>query len=180
MATEIKVWQISKNDGLVPITNTSLEATHLESDLESWIAKDPNILGDNLLVIDRQLPVEGVGRLDLLCIDSTGTLVIVELKRDQTPREAVAQALDYASWLDDASASEVQMILDRAEEHLGKPLEDAFTEHFEIEMPDVVAQNHRIILAARLDSSAERIIQYLATRHRRASQCRVLQIRSAE
>lgn len=167
MATEIKVWQVSQKDGLVPIYDTLLEASHLESELESWIEKDPEILGDDLLVIDRQLPIPGIGRMDLLCIDSTGALVIVELKRASTPREAVAQALDYASWLDGASEAQIQMILDRAQEHLGKPLGEAFTEHFQqTEMPQVVGQKHRIILAApRLDAAAERIINFLANRY---------------
>jgi hypothetical protein len=167
MATEIKIWQISQKEGLlVPVDDSFMEAHHLEEDLESWIEKDPSILGDDVLVIDRQLPIEGVGRLDLLCVDAAGTFVVVELKRDLTPREAVAQALDYASWLDGASEPEIETILERAEEKLGKPLEEAFTDHFQTEMPELVAQNHRIILAApRLDAAAERIIAYLANRY---------------
>jgi RecB family endonuclease NucS len=39
------------------------------------------------------------GRIDLLCINGDGDIVIVELKRDKTPREITAQALDYASWV---------------------------------------------------------------------------------
>src|SRR5579883_2535863 len=144
MATEIKIWQISqKDEGLVAVNDSVLESSHLESELEAWIDKDPGLIGDGLMVIDRQLPVEGVGRLDLLCIDGAGTLVIVELKRDMTPREAVAQVLDYASWLDGASDADIQTILDRAEQHLAKPLDEAFEDQFGTEMPALVPQNHR-------------------------------------
>jgi RecB family endonuclease NucS len=75
-------------------------------DLEDWIEKNLAILDDDLLVISRQLSIEGVGRLDLLCMDSFATLVIVEIKRNLRPRDAVAQALDYASWVNDADESE--------------------------------------------------------------------------
>jgi len=44
MATEMKVWQVSQKEGLVPIPDTPLEASHLESELESWIEKTPEIL----------------------------------------------------------------------------------------------------------------------------------------
>jgi hypothetical protein len=162
MATELKIWQIA-NDGLIPVADTAFESNHIEQQLENWIAKDPAILGDDLLVIDRQRSIEGVGRLDILCIDATGTLVIVELKRDSTPREAIAQALDYASWLNSRSDKE---ITDSAEGYLKKPLADAFLDRFKEELPDLDCQNHRIVLAApRLDASAERIIDYLASRH---------------
>jgi len=36
------------------------------------------------------------GRIDLLAIAPDGALVIIEIKRGRTPREVVAQALDYA------------------------------------------------------------------------------------
>jgi hypothetical protein len=178
MATEIQVWQISPGT-LVPIPDIPLEATYVEAELESWIARNPKILGDDLLVIDRQRSVEGVGKLDLLCIDRTGTLVVVELKRDSTAREAVAQALDYASWLNSATADQIQSFADEylaktAEvSHSGDPLgpgynlKRAFTEYFQCdELPEIICRNHRIILAApRLNASAERIINYLATRY---------------
>ena len=135
----------------------------VEKELEDWIARNPEILGSKLLVIDRQRDVTGVGRLDLLCIDEEGRLVIVELKRDRTPREAVAQALDYASWLD---SQEEETIDANASEFLKRPLSDAFSEFFQTDLPDFSCHNHRIILAApRLDASAERIINYLAEKY---------------
>jgi RecB family endonuclease NucS len=37
--------------------------------------------------------------VDLLAIDANGTVIIIELKRDKTPRDVVAQAIGYASWV---------------------------------------------------------------------------------
>lgn len=84
MATEIKVWEIVQGH-VKAVEDASLASEHLESDLETWIAESPDILGERLLVIDRQREIEAVGRLDLLCIDPSGKLVIIELKRDRTP-----------------------------------------------------------------------------------------------
>jgi hypothetical protein len=162
MGTEIKVWQIS--DGHVrAVEEAALASGHLESELENWIVECPDILGDDLLIIARQKYVPGVGQLDLLAIQSNGELVIVELKRDKAPREAVAQALDYASWLDKISESDLSEI---AEDHLHVPLDEAFEDKFGKDMPAISPHNHRILLVgSALDAAAERIINYLAQRH---------------
>ncbi len=162
MATQIKVWEIS-GDRLTSVAEVAFADSHREDELENWIVQCPDVLGENLLIIARQLEISGVGRLDLLCMDSTGELVIVELKRGLTPREAIAQALDYASWLDDATEEEIAAL---AAQHLKRDLDEAFEEYFHVKPPDWVCENHRILLvAARLDTSAERIINYLAERY---------------
>ncbi len=53
----------------------------------------------DLLIIGRQVRTAHRGIIDLLAVDFFGTVHIIELKRDETPREVVAQALDYASWV---------------------------------------------------------------------------------
>jgi hypothetical protein len=147
---------------------TRLADHHLEADLEKWILKEPRLLGENLLIIAKQWEISGVGRLDLLGIDSSGKLVIVELKRDVATREAIAQALDYASWLQRAPE---ELIKARAREYLKggleQDLEDAFQARFGVEIPKLNSSNHRImIVASRPDDSAQRIVEYLAERHK--------------
>jgi hypothetical protein len=162
MGTEIKVWQISDKH-IKTVEDADLEVEHLESELEDWIIECPDILGDDLLIIARQKEVQSVGRLDLLAMQPDGGLVIVELKRGMAPREAVAQALDYASWLDKISEDE---LLEIAEDYLKGPLDDAFLDKFGKDMPAINPHGHRVLLVgSRLDASAERIINYLAQRH---------------
>ena len=160
MPTEIKVWEIQK-EGLSEVDQKSFSESHKESELEDWIVQKPSLLGEDLLVTGKQLEVSGVGRLDLLCMNSEERLVIVELKRGLGPREAVAQALDYASWLDSESP---EKITESAKTYLeGRDLEDAFRDRFGRDLSNLDTQNHRIILVApALDESAERIINYLA------------------
>ena len=57
----------------------------LEGRLEDWLCKDIGLLSDDLLVIGRQIEQYGTP-LDLLAVDRDGNLVVVELKRDRTPR----------------------------------------------------------------------------------------------
>ena len=53
-------------------------------DLQEWIANNPNILGDDLLIIQKEF--DGFSdtneRLDLLALDKKGNLVIIENKLD--------------------------------------------------------------------------------------------------
>lgn len=160
MPDQIRLWEIS-NDQLNEITQSKLD---LESRLETWLDNDISILADDLLVIGRQVITDYGGKLDLLCIDRNGDLVIVELKKDKTAREVIAQALDYASWVKDLSNERVREI---ANAYLltknGSNLENAFCDKFSSEFPDILnAQHNIIIVAAQIDSSSERIIKYLS------------------
>ena len=160
MPDQIRLWEISK-DQLNEITQSKLD---LESRLETWLDNDISILADDLLVIGRQVITDYGGKLDLLCIDRNGDLVIVELKKDKTSREVIAQALDYASWVKDLSNERVREI---ANAYLltknGSNLENAFCDKFSSEFPDILnAQHNIIIVAAQIDSSSERIIKYLS------------------
>jgi RecB family endonuclease NucS len=125
MPTAIKIWEVAGKE-LRSVPDSALGDNHVEAELESWIATNPEIIGDRILIIDRQRDIPGVGRLDLLGIDQDGALIIIELKRDRTPREAVAQAQDYASWLDSANSDE---IIGYAEAYLKKPLAEVFSEY---------------------------------------------------
>ncbi|MBD1814499.1 DUF91 domain-containing protein, partial [Microcoleus sp. FACHB-DQ6] len=106
MSDQMRLWEISK-DKLNEITESKLD---LEFRLETWLDNDISILADDLLVIGRQVITDYGGKLDLLCIDRNGDLVIVELKKDKTSREVTAQALDYASWVKDLSKERVTEI----------------------------------------------------------------------
>jgi hypothetical protein len=163
MGTEIKIWEVV-GETITPAAETSYASTGTEEQLEKWIKECPNILGDELLVIDRQRYIENVGILDLLCLDINGTLVLVELKRGKAPREAVAQALDYASWLSDATSDDIKR---NAEQFLKGSLDEKFLEAFGRDLEEELnPENHKILLvAAALDAGAERIISYLARKY---------------
>lgn len=162
MSEEVKLWRIEEGDRLEECVPAKL---NLEERLETWIEQDIATLSPDLLIIGRQVETDFGGVIDLLCLDPNGDTVIVELKRDLTPREVVAQTLDYASWVRDLSHDRISTIASR---QLGETvtLEDAFAKKFGSDLPDVLNENHDIlIVGSRIDASTERIIKYLSDAH---------------
>jgi RecB family endonuclease NucS len=78
--------------------------------LEEMIVSRPEILDSNWMLIGRQVDTGARGRLDLLAIAPDGGLVLIELKRNRIPRDVVAQALDYASWVEALRPEDVAKI----------------------------------------------------------------------
>ena len=68
--------------------------------LQEWLAHQPDCLGEELLIIQKEF--DGFDdtreRLDLLALDKDGNLVIIENKLDDRGRDVVWQALKHASY----------------------------------------------------------------------------------
>ena len=87
--------------------------------LQEWIAKNPEMLGEELLIIQKEF--DGFNdtneRLDLLAIDKLGGLVIIENKLDDSGRDVVWQALKYASYCSTLTTTQIlkifQLYLDK-------------------------------------------------------------------
>jgi len=155
----MKLWQVQGKD----LQEINREALNDEQRLEDWVVNDPSILGIDVLLVGRQVTTANRGRIDLLGIDEEANLVVLELKRDLTPREIVAQALDYASWVKDLSYEQIETI---AKNFTGKALPQAFSDHFGFSIPHTVNGNHSmVILASELDDSSERIVKYLVEQY---------------
>ena len=131
--------------------------------IEGWVAEQPSLLGLDILVIGRQVITDFGGRIDLLGIDADGDLSIVELKRDRTPRDIVAQVLDYASWVQTLTTPQIH---DRAAAYLKRSLATAFQDRFGSALPERLDQSHSmIVVASALDSPSQRIVRYLSEVH---------------
>ena len=127
-----------------------------------------SIASPNWLVIGRQVPTPHGGLIDLLAIDRDGRLVVLELKRDRTPREVVAQLLDYASWVKELTGSEISQVFDKHQEKQGnggsESFDAVFCKRFNVkEVPDTLNESHElVVVASALDDSTERIVTYLS------------------
>jgi len=132
--------------------------------LEEMILAAPQLLSDEWMLIGRQEDTGFGGRIDLLAIAPDASLVLIELKRDRTPREVVAQALDYAGWVDKLRAEDIAAIYGRFAP--GRSLAQDFRERFGQNLDEqTLNQSHQIIiLAGSLDPSTERIVSYLSDR----------------
>ncbi|RJT45408.1 endonuclease NucS domain-containing protein [Rahnella woolbedingensis] len=151
------IWRVGENPQ--PLTISKLAS---EKQLQKMIIQDPAILSDQWMIIGEEVNTLDSGRIDLLAIAPDASLILIELKRDRTPREVVAQALDYASWVDDLTADRLSQIYEKFSR--GGNLADAFKQRFNAELEDEsINQTHQIIIvAAELDSSTERIVAYLS------------------
>ncbi len=161
MPHDIRLWSI-ENDRLRERRRRSLD---FEDRLEGWIAGDPGIISRELMIIGRHVKTGFGGIVDLLGLDDTGDVVIINLKRDTSPRDVSAQALDFAAWAQHLSNGEVTAIADIFLGAKG-PLEDAFQHYFGKPLPESLNDGHRIvIIGSELDPASERIIKYLSEGH---------------
>lgn len=156
MAVEMGLWRADGNK-LSRIVPTSIG---LESQLENYIESDPSMLGETLLLIGRQVATTFGGFIDLLALDETAAVHVIELKRDKTPRDVTAQALDYGSWVAGLGRAEIQAIFETYRP--GVALEEAFAECFNETLPeDVNSTQTFTIVAASVDAATERIVRFL-------------------
>ncbi len=70
------------------------------ADLEKWVLDNPQVLGEELLVITTEFDRfdKSARRLDVLALDKDGVLVVVELKLDLSRSYADQQAIRYAAF----------------------------------------------------------------------------------
>lgn len=164
MPLELKIWNIDNDtpQEVVPV------AMDYETRLETILYKDISIASPNWLLIGRQVNTSFGGFIDLLAIDRDGKLIVIELKKDMTPREVMAQLLDYASWVQELRADDVSQIFDKFQEkyngNVAESLDAAFCAKFNVsQMPQDINDEHElVVVAAELDNSTERIVAYLA------------------
>jgi hypothetical protein len=155
----IAIWKV----GIAP---TPLAEALLENEqlLEKMIVAAPRLLSDEWMLIGRQEDTGYGGRIDLLAIAPDGSLVLIELKRDRTPRDVIAQALDYATWVHGLRAEDIACIYNRFAP--GRSLAQDFGEQFGTDLDeDTLNKSHQIVIvASALDDSTERIVSYLSNR----------------
>jgi Endonuclease NucS len=131
--------------------------------IENWVADDPSLLGLNALIIGRQVTTDHGKFIDLLALDRSGGLVIIELKKDRTPRDIVAQILDYASWVKTLTTPGIYELSER---YLSTRLAAAFQERFNERIPEQLNGTHSmLIVASELDPASRRIVEYLSEEH---------------
>lgn len=171
------------NAELVIARATTLE---VEKHLESWLENSPWALAQDepILWIGRQTRAtaeEGTIFPDLIGVDSEGSLVIVELKKDRTPREVVAQLLEYATWADELSEEQIHHI---AEEYFqnrgvfsGKTFHEAFREMFEEdEVPTLNRRLRLFVMAEEISPRVSSVCRFLRTAYGMDISCKAVSI----
>lgn len=124
--------------------------------LQEWLAHQPNALGEELLIIQKEFDGfdETRERLDLLAIDKDGNLVVIENKLDDSGKDVVWQALKYASYFASSTKQEIISIYQKylARYSIEGDAQQLLCEFLDV--PDVddlrinVGNHQRIILVA--------------------------------
>lgn len=124
--------------------------------LQEWIAKQPDIFGEELLIIQKEFDGfdETKERLDLLALDKGGNLVIIENKLDDSGRDVVWQSIKYASYCSALSKTNILEIYQKylSKQNIQQDAKKNICDFFDKEEFDSVVLNNgsmqRIIMVA--------------------------------
>ena len=191
------IFRLEKSEGddmskaeLVLAQETNLE---FEKHLENWLENSPRqtLVREDFLWIGRQTSITNEDSTiysDLLGVDSEGNFVIAELKKGRTPRDVVAQLLDYAAWANDLSEPEIRETAETyfktRDEFKGKTFDEAFREVFDLpETDDIPRLNGRLrlfIAAEEIPARVAHVCRFLRTSHGMDINCVVVSIFQTE
>lgn len=99
--------------------------------------------GESFFRIRRQAPIKGGGRPDIVALDDSARVVVIEVKRD-VDRGQLAQCLEYAGWAKTTSLDELAGLYYRGPDQFFTDWQD-FTES---DAPVIIDPNPRLILVA--------------------------------
>src|SRR5690606_21566989 len=145
---------------------------------QEWLENQPEALGEELLIIQKEFADfdDTRERLDLLALDKQGDLVIIENKLDDSGRDATWQALKYASYCSSLSKWQIKDIFQSYLNINGNEgnSEEIITEFLEMENFDelVLNENQRIVLVAGgFRKEVTSTVMYLLTKYNLQIQC---------
>lgn len=146
------------NNKLTKIANSTFHDLGFKEreHLQEWIAKEPSCLDEDLLIIQKEFDgfSDTKERLDLLALDSSGALVVIENKLDDTGRDVTWQALKYVSYCSTLSKMQIIGIYQEYLDKLGngEKAEDNLLDFFGVNSIDEIQlndeQDQRMILVA--------------------------------
>lgn len=165
----MRVFRIQSDNQFVKFDKMPFDAKHDEATLEDWLEQNSNgILEDSgVLVIGRQVRTSLDGVIDLLGVDRQGDLVIIELKRDKTPRETIAQALEYASFIEGLDYDGLEGICRSYLKDETLNLTRMHRDHFNLESDDAITFNRdqrMVIVGQRISPEIKQSALFLGSK----------------
>ena len=161
---EIRLWNVQGN----LIQEIPKQKLDLENRLHDWILKDLSVALPDTILLGSKVRTDHGKEVDILGIDAEGDLVIIELKRGLTPRDDVAQSLDYAAWAGGLKEPDINEILQKQGKQV--TVAELFEHTFPDSEIDEFNENQKIlIVGSEIDDITGRIIKYLSTAPRQVS-----------
>lgn len=159
------MWEIDASSNVAQPVQP-IDRLKAESLLEDVLVKNPDILFPGLALVGRQTPTAN-GNLDLLGVDDEGRLVVFEIKRGILTRDAVAQAIDYCSYLDTLETSELATLITS---HSGTAGIDGISDfeawYGERHGEELISlrPTRMVLVGINADASAQRMVSFLTER----------------
>ncbi len=160
----VKLWKVSDLQGNLIIKGVpDASQAKTEAILEEILIKAPNLLFDDLELVGRQLETPA-GTLDLLGVKD-GHLLVFELKRSILTRKAVAQIIDYASYLAELDVPALSALISQGSGKNGIDKIDDFEQWYSQRFgEDLEAVKPRMVLVGLgVDENARRMVEFLAS-----------------
>ena len=137
-------------DGLYPFSQVRPGPALYESEIEALAWADlESFTGEALFPLARQARISGGGIPDILALDESGRVVVIEVKRD-IDRAQLAQCLEYAGWARLTNLDEIAALYNRGPGHAGP---EAFfrdwQDYTETSTPVTINPTPRLFLVAR-------------------------------
>lgn len=146
----MRLFRVKNSGEFIEYTEHDFKGEHREQTLESWLESNPDsIIEDGtLLIIGRQVSTNLLSFIDLLALDRSGNTVVMELKRDRTPRGAIAQALEYTSFVETLDYEQLEQILRKYTGNEGENLSEYHRAFFKLDEGEAVSFNkdQRIVI----------------------------------
>ncbi len=161
----MRLFTLNENGKMIPYKERKFKDENKESDLESLLENNPEYFFENskILIIGRQITTNLNSFIDLLGIDKSGNTIVIELKRNKTPRDTLAQLLEYASFVENLDYSQLNEIY---QNYSGEDtsLEDYHQQYFQNESDEKVSFNKYsklVIVAQKITKEIKQTAQYL-------------------
>lgn len=108
-----------RESGLYPFSQVRPGSELYESEIEALAWSDLEAFtGEALFPVARQARISGGGIPDILALDESGRVVVIEVKRD-IDRAQLAQCLEYAGWARLTHLEEIASLYKRSPGHAG-------------------------------------------------------------
>ena len=140
------LYSVSGTDCAVLVPSTFSEK-HVELDIQRWADHCPPLIneGKPMLTLGMEI-VTGYGQyLDNLFVDGNGTLVVAEMKRGKSPRDVIAQVMQYGSFVNKLDWSAIEKFCQKTH---GRSLDDAYMDMFGRSLPRPPKPPHRLLVVA--------------------------------
>jgi hypothetical protein len=135
-----------------------------EKNIENWIADNPQLIFPNEDILTIGQSISGRSMADVLALDTSGNLIIIEIKRDWSNRKTIGQLLEYAAKFKDVSyerlAEEVNKYKKWEEGELYDRFLD-FADDKEFPREDIGTRQRIMIVAPDSDIGLKRVIDWL-------------------